>query len=346
MGILLVALCLPCCALLFPAASSSAWGVLPPVLPSLPVFPAASSGASNPAVVGSSGVAPTSVSPLSSSLIDSIASSSSAGDSVMSWVLQSLLPKAASGSSDRVLVGSGLPSIPRKLLAKIRNWEFVELSELLPASSPTEASTSSGVPAARFSLFPGCEIVSHKKKQIADIAGWTQAFAVYTAALVSEHPSATLEMLAYMVTIIKASQQYDGLYWRAYDTNYRLTAAASGNRQWSRLDTDLFTRFFTGRARLVSPCSTCDSIAHSAADCPFGQLGKRPKGGDSRSGFSQDAGGQKRRKFGRNWPASVCADFNAKGSCSFGSRCKYRHSCAECSGDHPVKFCPSSGSKA
>ena len=250
MGILLVALCLSLCALLFPAASSSssALGVLPPVLPSLPVLPGASSGASNPAVVVSSGVAPTPVSLPSSSLIDSIASSPSAGDSVMSWVLRSLLPKAASGSSDRVLVGSGLPSIPKKLLAKIRNWEFVEL---LPTSSPTEATTSSGVPAARFSLFPGCEIVSHKKKQISDIADWMQAFAVYTAALVSEHPSATLEMLAYMVTIIKASQQYDGLYWRAYDTNYRLTAAASGNRHWSRLDTDLFTRFFTGWARLI-----------------------------------------------------------------------------------------------
>ena len=66
---------------------------------------------------------------------------------------------------------------------------------------------------------------------------WCQAFVIYMAAMVSHHPSATLELLAY---------QYDGLYWRAYDTNYRLTAAATGNRTWSRLDTDLLQGFSLG----------------------------------------------------------------------------------------------------
>ena len=115
------------------------------------------------------------------------------------------------------------------------------MSELLPPvnSSPENLSA----PAPRFSLFPGCELVQHEKRQIASIAEWVQAFIVYMAALVSEHPSATLELLAYMLTIIKASQQYDSLYWHSYDTNYRITAAAPGNKNWSRLDTDLYTRF-------------------------------------------------------------------------------------------------------
>ena len=104
----------------------------------------------------------------------------------------------------------------------------------------------------------------HKKRQIQTIAQWVQAFMIYTAALVSAHPSAILELLAYNLTIIKASQQYDGLLWRSYDVNYRVAAvAASGNQKWSRLDTDLFTRFFTGRARL---CSMCGS---GSADCPL-----------------------------------------------------------------------------
>ena len=80
---------------------------------------------------------------------------------------------------------------------------------------------------------------------------------MYMVAMVSHHPSATLELLAYMLTIIKASQQYYGLYWRAYDS-------ATGNRTWSRLDTE----FFTGRARLVSACSVCDSLSHPTEDCP------------------------------------------------------------------------------
>ena len=32
-------------------------------------------------------------------------------------------------------------------------------------------------------------------------------------------------------------------------THFRINAAASGNWSWSSLDTDLYTRFFTGRAR-------------------------------------------------------------------------------------------------
>ena len=43
------------------------------------------------------------------------------------------------------------------------------------------------------------------------------------------------ELLAYQLTIIKASQHYDGLQWRAYDTHFRVAAAATGNRSWSKL---------------------------------------------------------------------------------------------------------------
>ena len=123
----------------------------------------------------------------------------------------SQLPPAA---TDRVLVGQGIPTIPKALLQKIRKWEYVDLTDLLPTSSSHDsASTSSHSPTTWFSLFPGCELVRPRKCQIATIADWVQAFTVYTVALVSEHPSATLEMLAYMLTIIKASQQYDGLHW-------------------------------------------------------------------------------------------------------------------------------------
>ena len=90
---------------------------------------------------------------------------------------------------------------------------------------------------------------------------WTQAFLAYTAALVSEHPSATLELLAYGLTIIKASQQYDGLYWRTYGTHFRIN----------------YTRFFTGRAKPAVACSVCDSIAHSEQTCPLKSGQFRPR---------------------------------------------------------------------
>ena len=91
---------------------------------------------------------------------------------------------------------------------------------------------------------------------------------VYMEALVSEHPSATLELIAYGLTIIKASQHYDGLHWRSYDTHYRINAAVAENHQWSQLNTDLYTCFFTGRPRPTSLCPSCDSLLHAEPDCP------------------------------------------------------------------------------
>ena len=123
-------------------------------------------------------------------------------------------------------MGQGLPTIPKPLLQKIRNWEFMDLALLLSTSTTQDSSQVDSPPVARFSLFAGCEVVRHKRRQINSIADWIQAFVVYMAAIVSAHPPATLELLANMLTIINASQQYDGLYWRSYDTNYKITAAA------------------------------------------------------------------------------------------------------------------------
>ena len=76
-------------------------------------------------------------------------------DSMLSWVLQTLAgqPQAATGSGERVMVGDGLPAIPKRLLAKIRNWEYVDLTELLPAADVSVDAENNGQLAARFPLF-------------------------------------------------------------------------------------------------------------------------------------------------------------------------------------------------
>ena len=68
---------------------------------------------------------------------------------------------------------------------------------------------------------------------------------MYAAAVVSADPSMALELLAYAFTVIRASQHFDSLHWRAYNTHFRINAAASGNLMWSNLDTDLYTRLFS-----------------------------------------------------------------------------------------------------
>ena len=251
--------------------------------------------------------------------------------SAVEWVLQSARDNNSQGAS-RVLIGSGLPTIPKELLEKIQSWEFVDMTELLPAASTDESAWLTNSP--RFSLFPGMEMTRPRRHQVSSIAQWVQCFAVYIAAVVAKHPSMVNELLAYMLTIIKASQQYDGLHWRAYDTHYRISAAASGNTRWSQLDTDLYTRFFMGRAKLIEICRLCDGTSHSTSDCPH--LWKRLL-------LAQGASSSyvMKKKNSKSWPSEVCTEYNARGSCSFQERCKFRHMCGECTGKHPAKLCPS-----
>jgi len=70
----------------------------------------------------------------------------------------------------------------------------------------------------RFVLFPGCEFIKPKKPKVDSITEWVKAFAIFMAATWKQYPEAMPEMIAYLLLILNAGNQYDGLYWRAYDT--------------------------------------------------------------------------------------------------------------------------------
>ena len=155
--------------------------------------------------------------------------------------------------------------------------------------------------AARFPLFPGCEVVHHRSRRS------HSGSKLHSGAGQRLSPG-HLGAFCVQPYSLTASQQYDGLLWRSYDVNYRVVAAASGNRKWSRLDTDLLTRFFTGRARLFNPCSVCDSVSHGAADCPIAPSRTASKREFPRTGGSATPPFKKRRPFHKTWASDICAD--------------------------------------
>ena len=181
-------------------------------------------------------------------LVWSVSSSAPVGaEPSLAGQLAALLQRVSqpeASARDRVTIGPGLPTIPCKLLDKMHRWEYIDLAE----PSAHDATTPEVDP-HRFVLFPGCEFIKPKKHSIESISQWVKAFAIYTAAMGNRFVEAIPEMLAYMLVIVNASEQYDGLYWRTYDTHFRVNAAATGNRQWSRLDIDLYTRFLLGGPR-------------------------------------------------------------------------------------------------
>ena len=75
------------------------------------------------------------------------------------------------------------------------------------------------------------------------------------------------EMLAYLVCILRTGQDFGGLAWVNYDSAFRRQAAATGNRQWSRVNPSLYSICFAGVARSSVRCDLCLSLHHHSKDC-------------------------------------------------------------------------------
>ena len=80
-------------------------------------------------------------------------------------------------------------------------------------------------------------------------------------------PGAVPGLMAYMVSIIRVSQEYEGAGWVAYEAAFRRQAAATGQRDWSGFNTSLYTICFTGKAHKSQRCDNCLSAAHRMVDC-------------------------------------------------------------------------------
>ena len=268
----------------------------------------------------------------SSQVADVMSPSSLTGAALLSL----LIPKEDGDGtkSHKVWVGAGLPPIPRRVHDRMLKWEYVDLAELRPPGT-LEAINPEPDP-QRYVVMPGLELASAKKKPIRDIHTWIACFAVYTAVMSKAYPEVVPEFMAYMLTIIRAQKEYEEPAWRIYDEAYRDAAASSGNKQWSKVDESIFAKVFTGRARQMKWCSSCDAIGHDhqSDTCPQAPPRKKWAGEDQKKGATW--GGYRRQQR-----EMICWDFN-RGHCRFGNQCKYRHMC-ECGGRHPSIRCPRQG---
>ena len=237
-------------------------------------------------------------------------------------------------------IGESLPAIPQRLLEKLQRWEFADLAELRPLGA-TEALNPDPDP-QRHIILPGLEVSRPKKKQVTDIISWTQCFLVYIAIMHQKFPDKVPKMIAYMLTILRAQQEFEDPGWRIYDHNYRLKAAASGNQNWAELDPHLYSQCFTGRAKKVPACAKCNSFRHAQEDCPHGsllaiqgqQIPEPPAPAES------SVSGQRPFKYrsGGKVRSDICFAFDRDGSCPY-KVCRFKHMRSKCGGRHPAFQC-------
>ena len=176
-----------------------------------------------------------------------------------------------------------------------------------------------------------------------ELKTWLQGFAIYVAVMSGKHPGAVPQLMSYMVSIIRAAEDYAGLAWVRYDAAYRRQAAAGlGPRS---------TRHFTGKAQVANRCDLCLAATHTTRECSLASDGDpdlptRMRAVESAVVVFASRGGAQpvdRRQSGsqRRLQDDICRVWNEK-RCYF-KRCRFRHACAACAGNHPMVDCPNGG---
>ena len=163
-------------------------------------------------------------------------------DASMTWSRLGSQPSIweAPQHTQGVYVGAGNSPVSSKLADRIRHWEFIDMADLLPE---VRLSDREGEPEKLLQRRPRC---------VTDIWSWLHCFGTYVSVLGPAYPQAIPELMAYMSLIIRCNQDYEGLAWVRYDMSFRRQAAASGNRNWSEVNSTLYSVCFTGHEGTLS----------------------------------------------------------------------------------------------
>ncbi len=150
-------------------------------------------------------------------------------------------------------------SLPAKLVKKIQDLEFVEMSELLTDSWRFQEDEAKCCHQRK----------GQRRGPITDILIWVECYSSLVATLSQRYPDKTPHLMAYMKTIVKAQRTFVGEGWVTYDACYRRKAAAAKTLDWGIIDFTLYNETFTGRAKALARCRYCSSDLHPSHECRF-----------------------------------------------------------------------------
>ena len=68
------------------------------------------------------------------------------------------------------------------------------------------------------------------KKRVQVINVWLHCYAIYVGVMATKSPKMIPELMAYMISILQASQEYEGLACVTYDAAYHQQATATGHK--------------------------------------------------------------------------------------------------------------------
>ena len=147
-------------------------------------------------------------------------------------------------------------SLPPKVVKKVLELEFVEMSDLradesMPANHPHSGRRTPAKP------------------PVTEVRVWLECYARMAALLVTRFPEKRPELWTYQSTITKAAHNDEGSNWVTYDHQFRREMLARKDLNWSFPNARLYNEAFTGRAKSIPRCPHCLGDDHSGATCPF-----------------------------------------------------------------------------
>ena len=133
-----------------------------------------------------------------------------------------------------IYMGEGLLPVPAKLAEKIIHWEFVEIQFWTP-------SVGNDLPPLKTSTH-------RQKRAVTDITTWVQCLPHTHSVMSGPHSIPVPELLAYLILILRASQDFGSVAWVTYYAAFRRHAFITG-----KLNPSLYSICFVG----------------GSSDCPF-----------------------------------------------------------------------------
>ena len=152
-------------------------------------------------------------------------------------VLASVMPTTPSSRATHpLLLSPSCAPLPRKLVDKIRNGEFIDMKELLTDNIALLRQLEE--------VQPGSSVIHHslggarpRLREVSSITTWVYCFLYYCA--IRTDDLYLRNLLVYARLLIREALRHGGTGWLEYDKIFRQQAAADPSVDWSALNPSL-----------------------------------------------------------------------------------------------------------
>ena len=246
---------------------------------------------------------------------------------VSSSVLASVMPTTPSSRATHpLLLSPSCAPLPRKLVDKIRNGEFIDMKELLTDNIALLWQLEE--------VQPGPSVIHHslggarpRLREVSSITTWVYCFLYYCA--IRTDDLYLRNLLVYARLLIREALRHGGTGWLEYDKIFRQQAAADPSVDWSVLNSSLLaSTILSARSDQGSFRQLCQEVDHTAMDCALHTTQDKPTSHYQTPGPSMNRPGSSHRPRPETLER-ICTSWN-KGRCAYPGTCSFRHKCATC----------------